>query len=282
MAALWVLLALLSASLEPIVAKLGYKQGVEPLQLLFLKNLIAALAILPVTRLTRKAQWKWLGWSGVATIATVSLQLMITNACSLWAYREMPAVTVITLVTTTPAFVALTNQFQGRDKLTGKFWIGLACCFLGVLLSLNVFEQRLTASTLGLVAVAGSILSSTLYRTRMETVTKQIPPILVSTYIFLVNGTVSVLFIAPFLPPISPHAWGIGLWVGIAAAVANVAFLYALATVGSTNMSVFNLLQRPLVLVIAAILLHEALTPLQILGTLMVLAGVRWAQVKRK
>lgn len=279
----WVLVALLSASLEPIVAKLGYRDGVTPWQLLFLKNLFAMLAILPVSYFAAKkvGGWRWVGWGGVLTVASVSLQLMVTNACTLWALAKMPAITVITLVTTTPAFVALTNQWQGRDKLTGKFWLGLTLCFLGVLMSLNVFEQTLTFEPLGVLFVVGSIVSSTIYRTRMETVTKTFPPVIVSTYIFLINGAVSFLLILPFLSPISTQGYGVGLWVGTAAAVANVAFLYALSLVGSTNMSVFNLLQRPLVLVTAAVILKEPLTTLQILGTVLVLFGVRWAQVKR-
>jgi drug/metabolite transporter (DMT)-like permease len=115
----------------------------------------------------------------------------------------------------------------------------------------------------------------------METITKEIPPILVSTYIFLVNGAVSVFCIIPFLEPISPKGYGLGVWLGLAAALANVAFLYALSIVGSTNMSVFNLLQRPIVLLVAAAVLREPLTPIQIAGTVLVLVGVRFAQVKR-
>lgn len=282
--AFWILLALLAASLEPIVAKLGYKEGASPIQLLFLKNLFATLAILPVTRFAARGQerWRWLGWGGVAKVASVSLLLMVTNAGSLVAVNLMPAVTVITLMTTTPAFVALSNQWQGREKLTGKFWMGLALCLVGVAMSMNLFQESLGLERWGLLAVAVSILSSTIYRTRMETVTKEIPPILVSTYIFLVNGTVSVLFIFPFLEPISPKGYGLGVWLGVAAAVANVAFLYAISIVGSTNMSVFNLLQRPIVLVVAALVLQEPLTAIQVAGTVLVLVGVRWAQVKRK
>jgi DME family drug/metabolite transporter len=280
----WILLALLSASLEPVVVKLGYREGISTWQMLFLKNLFATLAILPVTRFVARGQerWRWLGWGGVSMVASVSLQLMFTNLCSLVALQLMPAVTVITLVTSTPAFVALVNQWQGRETLTRKFWIGLGLCILGVALSLNVFEAGLSFESWGLLAVAGSVLSSTIYRTRMETVTKAIPPLLVSTYIFLINGTVSLLLLLPFLPPIAQSGYVLGAWVGTAAAVANVAFLYALAKVGSTNMSLFNLLQRPLVLVIAALVLREPLTPLQIAGTVLVLVGVRLAQVKRR
>lgn len=283
LASLWILLALFFASLEPIVTKLGYRDGIDPLQLLFVKNLFAFLAILPVTGLVArgKERWRWIGLKGIGTVASVSLQLMVTNACTLLALHLMPAVTVITLVTTTPAFVALANQWQGRERLTRKFWAGLTLCILGVAMSLNVFEESLGLERWGVLAVVGSILSSTIYRTRMESVTKQYPPLLVSTYIFLINGTVSLLFLFPFLKPISPHGYGIGLWVGTAAAIANVAFLYALSIVGSTNMSVFNLLQRPLILISAALILREPLTAVQIAGTVLVLIGVRWAQVKR-
>lgn len=281
--AFWILLALLSASLEPVVAKFGYRDGVTPWQLLVLKNFFALLAILPISYVVSKKAggWRWVGVSGLATVASVSLLLLVTNACSLWALAKMPAITVITLMTTTPAFVALTNQWQGRDKLTKKFWLGLIVCSSGVLMSLNIFDQNLSFEPLGVLFVIGAIISSTIYRTRMEVVTKQFPPIIVSTYIFIVNALVSLLVIFPFLSPISSEGYGVGLWVGTAAAVANVAFLYALSIVGSTNMSVFNLLQRPIVLIVAALFLKEDLTNIQILGTILVLVGVRFAQVKR-
>ena len=42
-AASWiVLLALLSASIEPILVKLGYRGNVTPLQLLVMKNIVGA------------------------------------------------------------------------------------------------------------------------------------------------------------------------------------------------------------------------------------------------
>lgn len=208
--AFWILLALLSASLEPVVAKLGYREGVSPIQLLFLKNLFATLAILPVTRFVARGaeRWRWLGFQGVVTVASVSLLLMLTNFSSLLALSLMPAITVITLMTTTPAFVALANQWQGREKLTGKFWLGLGLCVAGVAMSMNLFQESLGLERWGLAAVVVSILSSTVYRTRMETVTKTIPPILVSTYIFLINGSLSLLLIFPFIPPISGHGYG--------------------------------------------------------------------------
>ncbi|MGE0487925.1 MAG: DMT family transporter [Vulcanimicrobiota bacterium] len=274
----WVLVALLAAAIEPILAKLGYRGAATPLQLLVMKNVVAACMILPLTR-----AWNWVGWSGVRKMASVSLLLLFTNFCSLVAVKFLPAVTVITLVTTTPAFVALTNQRKGRDVLGRKYWFGFGLCFLGVALSIDALRNgSMVFHPVGLLAVLGSIASSTIYRTRLEDVTAEFKPALVSTYIFLINAVVSLVFVAPFIDPIPMAMVPVGLWIGLAAAVANVAFLSAVHLVGATNMSIFNLLQRPMVLIAASLVLHEHLGWMQWVGIAMILAGVRIAKVVRK
>ena len=66
-------------------------------------------------------------------VASVSLLLLVTNGLTLYALRSVPAVTVVTAVTMTPAFVAIVNQRRGRDVLSSKFWLGFALCFFGVI-----------------------------------------------------------------------------------------------------------------------------------------------------
>ncbi|MCE7872932.1 DMT family transporter [bacterium CPR1] len=279
-AAAWLLLALTGASLEPILVKIGYQMAVSPVQLLLIKNLVGALAILPLTR-----TFRWVGWRGMRKIVPVSLLLMLTFACNYLALMFLPAVAVITLVTTTPAVVALVNQRRGLDRLTFKFWLGFGLCFAGVLLTVGAFRVEAASLSpwwmLGLLASLVTIASSTVYRTRLETVMAEHRPVLVSTYIFLINGLVSLVVLAPLAGSIPPGALGIGLWTGLAAAVANIAFLSALHLVGSTNISIFNMLQRPLVIVAASILLKETMAPVQWLGVILVLAGVPLANVKR-
>jgi drug/metabolite transporter (DMT)-like permease len=51
---------------------------------------------------------------------------------------------------------------------------------------------------------------------------------------------------------------------------------------GSTRISVINILQRPAIIVAAAIILREPLTITQGIGIAFVLIGVQLAQVKRK
>ena len=274
----WVLMALLAASIEPIMVKLGYRGGASPLQLLVFRNIFAAITILILTR-----RLVWLGWRSLALVCSVSLLLLATNGLVLYALQDISAVAVITLMTTTPAFVAIVNQWRGRDILGPKFWMGFGACFLGVLLTINAFGASIsTIHYHGVAALLLAVASSTTYRTRMETITQKVLPRDISTHIFLINGLISIVLILPWIEPIKAESIPIAIWIGAAAAIANLAFLSAIKVLGSTRMSIFDMLQRPLVIVGAAILLGESITPLQGIGVILVLVGVQWAKVRRK
>ena len=276
MTTLWVVMALLAASAEPIIVKLGYRGLASPWHFLVLKNIVAALFILPLTR-----TFRWVGFAGLRKITVVSLLLLITSGATLLALKYLSAVTVITVVTTTPALVAIINQKLGRDSLTLKFWFGFLLCWAGVFLTVDV-HQVLSADWVGTACMVVAVLSSAIYRVRMEDVTAEFKPMLVSTYLFPIMAIVSAVFIMPFIGPIPTYALPIGAWIGFAAALANVAFLMALYLLGSTRVSIINMLQRPLIVVAASIILKEPMTIGQILGIAMVFVGVQFATVKRK
>ncbi len=272
--AAWVLAALLGASLEPILVKLGYRAAASPWQLLALKNLVAAAVIVPLAR-----GWRWPGLAGVARIGRVSVLLIVTNALSLLALTRLPAVTQMTLVATTPAAVALVARARGRVRPGWRFWAALGAALVGMALTLDVLRPGALALDVAGVALAlGAVASSTLYRSAMEDLTTAFGPPVVSTWVFLINAAVTSAVVLPWsgLPPRA--ALPLGLWIGVAAAVANVAFLVALHRVGATRISVFTLLQRPLVMVAAALVLSEPLRATQAVGVAMVLAGVHVAQ----
>ncbi|MBQ7502484.1 EamA family transporter [bacterium] len=277
--AIIVLLALLAASIEPILVKLGYRGSVTPLQLLVMKNIVAAVVILPMTR-----HFRLVKYTDAFRIGSVSILLLCTNGLTLFALKYLSAVEVITIVTTTPAIVAITNWALGRDALNWKFWLGFVMCFVGVLLTVDVFGMNgvSTHSLLGYLAIAGAVVSSTVYRVRMESLTGDFAPPLISTWVFWINALVAVLFIWPFQDPFPRESLGIGLWIGLAAAAANVAFLWAIKLVGSTNMSIFNLLQRPLVIVAASLILSDPMSLTQWIGVALVLGGIPLARIKKK
>lgn len=115
----------------------------------------------------------------------------------------------------------------------------------------------------------------------MEDLTARHPPLLVSTWIFLINATLVSLLVLPWIWPVPAQALGIGAWIGFTGALANVAFVSALHLLGATRISIFTMLQRPIIIVIAALVLHEPLGALQIVGIVAVIAGVQLAKVQR-
>lgn len=271
---LWLTAAIFAASAEPIFVKLGYSAGVSPLQVFVLKNVCAALLVLPLTR-----AFKWVGMKNMPRLMFLAFMLFCTNGLILISLTMVPAVVVMTLVTTTPALVAIINSALGRDKLTAKFWGGFALCLLGVVLMLEV--KSLSGTPLGILAALAAVVSSSIYRVNMETATGVMKPLTISSYQFPLCAIYCIPLMF-FTPELTFEAIKVGAITGSAAALANVAFLSAMAMIGSTRVSIISLLQRPLLLVLAVVVLNEPASIWQILGIVLTIAGVQIAQVKRK
>lgn len=270
---LWLTAAIFAASAEPIIVKLGYAAGVQPLQVFVLKNCFAAVAVILLTR-----SFTWVGVKHLPRLIMLAFLLFCTNGLILLSLTLVPAVVVMTLVTTTPALVAIINSALGRDKLTTKFWTGFGLCLIGVILMLEV--KSLAGNPLGILAVLASVITSSIYRVQMESATKVIKPLVISSYQFPLNVFLCIPLMF-FTPQIGAEALKVGAIVGSAAAIANVAFLSAMALIGSTRVSIISLLQRPLLLILAVVVLNEPASALQILGIILTIAGVQMAQVKR-
>jgi drug/metabolite transporter (DMT)-like permease len=195
------------------------------------------------------------------------------------ALTKVTAVELITIITSTPLAVALVNYNRRRDKHGRLFWLGLGVSIAGVLLSLQIGTFNLNC--LGAAFALAAVLSSTTYRVRIESILAKADPTIVSLNIFVINGAVALACL-PFMGPVTKLAQvaPYTLWMGIAGAVANLAFIAAIKELGATRMSVINLVQRPLVVLIAAFALKEALSWPQILGFALVMIGVQMAQVK--
>lgn len=279
----WVILALTAASIEPILIKLGFQAQATPVQLLVLKNLVAALVMLLLVR-----GWKRPANASFASLLTVSLLLFTTNALCIFSLTKLSAVELITIITSTPVAVALVNCIRRHDSRGKLFWFGLAAALIGVLLSLQttagVSASTNSLSVLGVVFALAAVLSSTTYRIKIESILRQADPRLVSLNIFVINALVSFCLL-PWLGSISQINAAIlpfAAWMGVAAALANLAFIAAIKDLGATRMSVINLIQRPMIIIIAAFVLRESLGWPQVLGFVLVMLGVQMAQVKPK
>ncbi len=278
MVALPVVVALLAVAIEPIVIKLFYQVAVEPLELLILRTLAAGVVILPFCY-----GFKWVkGWDLMRMIY-VALLFLGTNASIYFALMYVNSITLITAVTTTPAFVAIVNTMKGKVDLGMSFWLGFGCCFVGVLLSINVMANEFSQlDWRGGIFLALAIIGSTVYRTTMDGVTAKFKPKLIANYIFIINGIIA-LCVLPFISieKIDSTYIGFGFWLGFAAVIGNLAFLSALKILGSTKISIISVIQRPILVVLSALILGESLGLSELAGIILVLYGVHLAKVKK-
>ncbi|MEQ8190979.1 MAG: DMT family transporter [Candidatus Eremiobacterota bacterium] len=272
-------ICVVSSAVEPVLSKIGYRYFVTPYELLILRFLIGGIVVLPLVK-----RYRWIGWKNTAGLLWLALLLMITCGLVLVALKYLTAVVVITIITATPAFVAIVNQMLGKEVISKRFWFGFLLCFIGILLSIEIHRGSSNSQTfnmIGLLCAFGSVAVSTIYRTQLDDATRTFPPMQVSTYMFIMDAIVALFFL-PTVWPMSGKTWIIGSIIGIAAAIANISFLMAIYFMGSTRMSVIGLLQRPLVILCAALILKEPLSAVQIAGIILVIIGIRMAKVTKR
>jgi drug/metabolite transporter (DMT)-like permease len=247
------------------------------LHIFVIKNIAAAIVLSPALLKLRKQDF---AMNSLVKIFPVSMLLMTTGLCTLVALQYLPAATVITVVTTTPAVVALINQRLGRDILGNKFWLGFWLCFVGVLMSLDF--RSFSVNPIGLLCVFTAVVSSSIYRVRLEVLTNEYSPLIASSFMCFFIGIVTSIFFAPqIIAPLSANTIYVGVWIGITAAAANVAFITALHRVGATRISMITMLQRPLLIIGAALFLKEHLTIIEIVGIVLVMVGMNYTKVTR-
>lgn len=269
----WITFALVAASVEPIVAKFAFKDEITAIQLIVLKAALGGAVLFPFIfkKLCDRAT--------LLRLVPVGILLFATNSLTLFALSQISVVLLITIVTTTPALVGIANSVLGRDELTGKYWIGFVLCFVGIVMTLEY--RDLTVNTWGLISAFAAALSSTIYRVRMEIICEKQAPVEAAGITYFVHGLITLAFL-PFAIPFPKESFFFGAWIGISAALANIAFVSALNLVGSTRVSVLTMIQRPLLIIAAAIFLKETVNANQIVGIILVMVGIQLAEVKRK
>ena len=276
---IWVVLALAAACVEPIAVKLGYHASATPYQTLLVRNAVAAIFIWPLTRIptgqqTSGAKQTPVSLAEAARLGGLGALLFCTSLLTLVALARLTVALVISIVSLTPVAVALASR---RQTLGPRFFMGVLSGVVGAILAAVATHMDGAHHVLdgtGVACALGAVASSTIYRLTLEKVTVRHAPSVVSTWVFAMSGLLTLVLVAPFagLPPTA--AWWAGGWTGVAAAIANVGFVAVVQALGAARASLLMLLQRPLVIAIAAVWLGERPGPIELVGVALVLVGV--------
>ncbi len=276
-ATIWVVLSLLGSSIEPLVVKYAHQGGFLSSQLMVLKLIMGGLCFIPFLWRLERPSGKQLN-----QIFLISLLALLTNYSLFLSVEKLSVTAVVTLISTTPVFIGIIHTLKGKVILKKQFWPALFTVLVGVMLSVrkNGGIDAESLSVLGILFVLSAIMGSILYRLRVDELCNDIAPIKISTYMFTMNGIIG-LFLLPFIPEPDLKILPIVGWLGLAGAFANIGFIFAIHVLGATKTSVVSLLQRPMVILLAALFFKENLDEMQFLGVGMVILGIWFAKSEK-
>jgi drug/metabolite transporter, DME family len=254
---------------------------------------VAFLAILVTARGSAGSSFaaiRGLSGRGRAAMATAAIMGVTLNVAMFTAFGLVPIALALMLFYLYPAGVVVVDLALGHERMTGSRVAALAFSFCGVALVLfgGATADGDPVSPLGIalciVAAASQVVFMTVSRGGYSRVPADAATIVILAASVVGASTIAVLvgqgeqLLAPFR---SLEPWPILLVAGVlAAGVSSLLFLTAIRTIGGTRTGILMLLEPVVGVVLAALLLGEALGPLQAVGGLLVLAGALVLQLR--
>jgi drug/metabolite transporter (DMT)-like permease len=280
------LLCLLSAvcfGAMSIFGKFAYDAGVSPSALLLVRFTLAAvvlaglLSLRPAPRPAGRpvAIALGLGAVGFATQATLYFE----------ALSVMDASLLSLILYTYPLMVTAGAVLLGRDRMTRGRAIALGVATAGTVLVLAGAGGG-AVSPLGVALGFGSALTYTVYILVSDRIVQGMPPLLLATLVMigsavalsgkaLMTGGVDLGF--------PPAGW---FWVAciaiISTVLATLLFFSGLRGTGPSTAAILSTVEPFVTAALAAVMLGESLSPVQLTGGLLLLASVVVVQMRPK
>lgn len=231
---------------------------------------------------------------GRLSLATAAIMGVTLNVSVFTAFGLIPIALALMLFYTYPAGVVVVDLLLGRERVTRSRVAALGLSSAGVVLVLAGGMEGGAGGTaidplgiaLGLVAGASQVVFMTVSRSGYRAVPADAATFLIlstsvvgASAVALVAGQADGLS-APFR---SLDPWPFLILAGVAGAgVSSVLFLTAIRRIGGTTTGILMLLEPVVGVVLAGILLGEALGPIQAVGGALVLAGALVLQVRSR
>jgi drug/metabolite transporter (DMT)-like permease len=279
-----VVLVLVSAAAfgtMPILAKFAYAAGLTPLQVLTFRFLIAAAILFGAAigsgrnplRVGPNALPLFLVgvflYAGMAGTFFTALTVLPASLAELIAYLY-------------PALVAVGSWLLFGERLGVRLVIALAVSFTGLAFLVGGAEVRggwpLLLAFISPVLYAGYILAS-------ERLMRGVPAVASSALLHAGAGftfTIALLLIGPRALPARVSTWGLILVIAVLPSVFGISLLLAgIVRTGATRAALLSTFEPVVTVVLAAALLGDRLSGLQLAGGGMVLAAVLLTQWRR-
>ena len=275
-----------------IAASRLFQAGVTPTELTMLRSVIAAIGLGILLYGKPAARWQW-DWK----ILSLGLCLAFVTVTYYIAISRLSVAVALVIQYTAPAIVVLLNALRNQRLPTFSTGLASLVALFGIMLVSGFGTSQLQLDFLGLVAAAFSALFFAGYTLFSEAVVNRYGALGVMFRGFVVSslfwvtvqlaieisqglnhGTATKLFQLQTVPGIFP---GI-LFVGIGGTLVPFCLLcWGIQQVKAERGAIGATLEPVLAAILAWLVLGQALTPAQILGSILVLGAVTSLQLRQ-
>jgi drug/metabolite transporter (DMT)-like permease len=225
-------------------------------------------------------------WSAVLIALGLGAFGYAVQASLYFAALERLEVPLVALVLYTfPVMVTIAAVLLGRERFTPPRVVALVTATAGVSLVL-AGAGGMGFDGLGVALAFGAAITYTVYILAADTVLHRLAPVVLTTLVMtgaaaalairsLVTGGVTVSF--------DSSGW---LWIGciviVSTVLAVLAFFAGLKRTGASTASILSTFEPVVSTALAALVLGELLTPIQLLGAVLVLSAAVTVQIRRR
>jgi len=191
------------------------------------------------------------------------------------------------ILATTPIFVALLSSVLGVERVERKVWQSVILSFIGILLIVQGAGRTLTMtdqSWIGdLLILAGTICWS-IYTVLAKPLLQRYTPLKLTT-LTMVMGTLPLVLVS--IPSLKDQNWSSVPsqgWLSLtysfcfAIAIGYVIWYTAVSRIGNPRTALYENLVTVIAVAVAWLFLSEQMTPLQVLGAVLVLTSLYLAR----
>jgi len=278
---LMLLATILLWALNLSVTKVILDHGLEPLSYATIRYGLAGAIFVVLTLVAERSLRIERRHVGVLAFAAVTLWL--NQLSFVYALDMTTASTIGLLLGAIPIFAALFGLALGRERLTGRFWVAAAISFAGVALVALGSGGDVSGGYEGVLLGLATSATWAAYSVAVTPLMQTYSPSRVSAVVIPLAW---VLIALVGLPTTREQDWSIGweIWLLLVFAtlgplvLTNVFWFRSLHRIGPARATLAANLQPFVAALLAVVLLSEPLGLLQVLGGILIAAGIFFAR----
>jgi drug/metabolite transporter (DMT)-like permease len=264
-------------ALNLTVTRVILTHGLQPLAYSTLRYGLAALIFIALTLVAERTLRIGRSQLPIALVAAGTLAL--NQFAFVYALKTTSASVIALILAATPMFAALIGLALGTERLSGRFWLGATVSFAGVALVALGSGKQISGDLGGVLLGIFTAATWAAYSIAVTPLMRSYSPSRISAVV-LSASWLPIAIVG--WPQTSSQDWSLGweIWALFAFAtlgplvVTNVLWFRSLDKIGPARATLATNLQPFVAAVFAVVLLSETLTAVQIVGGLLIAAGI--------